>query len=215
MAILQKHSLYLNDFLKKSALIASLIFPMQLLHAKEAGSSADSIVSAKNGEVITTSKNQVRDWSEFFDESLDDLKEEKQIAKEEGKKAILVMFEMEECPFCARMKRTVINKTKVQDYYREHFRILMVDIEGDLELVDFNGKTTTQKDFSFKQNRVRATPVFQFYDLQGKPLKNGRLTGATRNAEEFLLLGQFIAEGHNQTMSFSKFKRKHKKQIKK
>ncbi len=199
----------------KPVLLVFLIINMQIFDAKESAGTMDETIVAKTAEKETPAKNEIREWSEFFDESLDDLKEEKQVAKEDNKKAILIMFEMEECPFCARMKRTVINKSRVQDYYRKNFRILSVDIEGDLELTDFKGKTTTQKDFAFKQNRVRATPVFQFYDLKGKPLKNGRLTGATRNAEEFLLLGQFIAEGHNQKMSFSKFKRKHKKQTKK
>jgi len=201
--------------LLKSILVLFLLINMQLFYAKEATSSTDKTVSTKTTGATANSKNEIREWSEFFDESLDDLKEEKQVAKEENKKAILIMFEMDECPFCARMKRTVINKAKVQDYYRKNFRILSVDTEGDLELTDFNGKTTTQKDFSLKQNRVRATPVFQFYDLKGKPLKNGRLTGVTRNAEEFLLLGKFIAEGHNKNMSFAKFKRAHKKQAKK
>lgn len=120
------------------------------------------------------------------------------------------MFEMDECPFCARMKRTVLNKSRVQDYFHERFRILSMDIEGDLELTNFKGKTTTQKNFSFKENRVRATPVFQFYDLKGKPLKNGRLTGVTRNADEFLLLGKYIVEGHHKKRSFSQYKRAQK-----
>ena len=153
----------------------------------------------------------IRDYSNFFDESLNDLQEEKEIAAEEGKKGILLMFEMDECPFCARMKKTVLNRGKVQDYYREHFRILTVDIEGDLELTDFEGKDTTQKTFSLEQFRVRATPVFQFLDLEGKPIKNGRLTGASKDADEFMMLGKYIVEGVNKKMPFIRYKRKQKK----
>ena len=193
--------------LLKFMLTLFVVMYMQAFHAKQAEDTVNKVVSANTTEVKSNSKNETREWSEFFDESLDDLKEEKQVAKEEGKKAILIMFEMDECPFCARMKRTVINKSIVQDYYKKNFRILSVDTEGDLELTDFKGKITTQKDFSLKQNRIRATPVFQFFDLKGKPLKNGRLTGVTRNADEFMLLGKFIAERHNEKMSFSKYKR--------
>lgn len=158
-----------------------------------------------------TPKTEIRDSASFFDESLNDLEEERNTAKEDGKKGLLLMFEMDECPFCARMKKNVLNRGHVQDYFREHFRILTVDIEGDLELTDFDGNDTTQKDFSLKQYRVRATPVFQFVDLDGKPIKNGRLTGATRDDKEFMMLGKYIIEGENDKMPFLRYKRKLKK----
>ena len=167
--------------------------------------------NAQVNENASAKQTEIRDYSTFFDESLNDMQEEKEIATEEGKKGILLMFEMDECPFCARMKKTVLNRGKVQDYYREHFRIITVDIEGDLELTDFAGKDTTQKDFSLEQFRVRATPVFQFLDLEGKPIKNGRLTGAAKDADEFMMLGKYIVEGANEKMPFIRYKRKQKK----
>jgi len=156
---------------------------------------------------LNTSIAETSDNESFFDETFNDLTEELATAKDEEKKAILLMFEMDECPFCHRMKQTILNQPEVLAYYREHFRIISVDIEGDLELVDFSGKTTTQKDFSLKQHRVRATPVFLFFDLEGKAMKNGRFTGASKDAEEFLQLGQFIVGGHHQKMPFIKYKR--------
>jgi len=173
--------------------------------------SSSFFLSAKENTSATAEKEtEIREVSTFFDETLNDMQEEKETAADEGKKGILLMFEMDECPFCARMKKTVLNRGKVQDYFREHFRILTVDIEGDLELTDFEGNDTTQKDFSLKQFRVRATPVFQFLDLEGKPIKNGRLTGATRDANEFMMLGQYIVEGENENIPFIRYKRKQK-----
>ena len=141
----------------------------------------------------------------FFDETWGDLRDELQQARDEGKKGILLFFELDECPFCHRMKRSVLNQPEVQEYFRKHFRIFIIDIEGDVEMVDFQGNTTTQKDFSFKANRVRATPVIAFYDLDGKEIM--RYTGATSGAEEFLWLGRFVAEGHYKDMRFTKYKR--------
>ena len=141
----------------------------------------------------------------FFDETWGDLQEELETARAEGKQAILIFFEMDECPFCHRMKRSVLNQPEVQAYFRKHFRIFTIDIEGDVEMTDFEGNPTTQKDFSFKANRVRATPVIAFYDLNGKPIM--RYTGATSGAQEFLWLGEFVAEGHYKTMRFTKYKR--------
>ncbi len=143
--------------------------------------------------------------SHFFDETWGDLQEEQATARTEGKQGILIFFELDECPFCHRMKRSVLNQPEVQDYFRKHFRIFTIDIEGDVEMVDFQGNATTQKDFAFKANRVRATPVMVFYDLDGKEVM--RYTGATSGVEEFLWLGEFIAEGHFKTMRFTKYKR--------
>ena len=72
-------------------------------------------------------------------------------------------------------------------------------------MTDFNGKLTTQKMFSEKDNRVRATPVFVFYDLEGKQIV--RYTGATSGIDEFLLLGEFVAQGIYKKMRFTKYKR--------
>lgn len=159
-------------------------------------------IAAVQGPMVQTVEAEA-----FFDENFNDLQQELEIAIEEGKSGLLIMFEMDECPFCQRMKRTVLNRSDVQAYFRRHFRIISVDTEGDVEMTDFDGNTTTEKVFSLKQYRVRATPVFLFINAEGKPVKNGRLTGATKSAEEFLLLGRFIVEGHNQRSSFGRFKR--------
>ena len=158
---------------------------------------------------------QLRDpESHFFDDSFGDLQEELATAKEQGKKAILIMFEMEECPFCRRMKAKVLNRDDVQEYFREHFLILTMDVEGDLEITDFQGNATTQKEFALKQYRVRATPVFQFVDLDGKPIKKARYTGATSDADEFMLLGKYVVEERYKETSFVRYKRQMKQEMK-
>lgn len=143
----------------------------------------------------------------FFNESFGDFSEELENARDSGKQGILVMFEMDECPFCHRMKTTILNQPDVQDYFREHFMIFPVDIEGDVEVVDFQGKTTTMKDFAFKQYRVRATPVFAFFDLDGKYIKRARFTGAAKDKEEFMLLGKYVVDGAYKQQSFTRYKR--------
>ena len=161
----------------------------------------------KATETTTTPEVEIREAAKFFDESFNNMKDELETAKTEGKKGVLMMFEMDECPFCQRMKSTVLNRSDIQDYYKENFRIVTVDIEGDVELTNFKGDATTQKDFSLKEFRVRATPVFQFIGLDGEPMKNGRLTGATKDADEFMLFGKYVVDTKNEETPFSKFKR--------
>ena len=150
---------------------------------------------------------QAADYQAFFDEGFGDFQEELETANDEGKKAVLLMFEMDECPFCHRMKRTVLNQPEVQEFFHEHFKIFTVDVEGDVEVVDFQGNTTAEKDMALKQFRVRATPVFQFVDLEGKPIKRGRYTGATSGPEEFMLFGQYMIEEKYTEMPFGRYKR--------
>lgn len=145
----------------------------------------------------------------FFDTTFGDFTEELEVAEEEGKKGILIFFEMEECPFCHRMKGSVLNQPDVIDYFKKHFRIFQVDIEGDIEMTDFDGNLTTQKDFAFKQHRVRATPVIAFFDLSGQRMT--RYTGATASKEEFLLLGEYVVDDHYKQTSFTRFKREMRK----
>ncbi len=141
----------------------------------------------------------------FFQPTFGDFQEELGEARADGKKAILLFFQMDDCPFCHRMKQQVLNQPEVQDYYREHFAIFSVDVEGDVEIIDFQGEPRREADFATRDFRVRATPVFQFFTLDGEPIT--RFTGATRDVREFLQLGQFVAEGHYEEMNFTRYKR--------
>ncbi len=145
----------------------------------------------------------------FFDSTFGDFSEELVTAKEQGKKGIMIFFEMDECPFCHWMKTHVLNQPNVQNYFKENFLIFAVDIEGDVEMTNFQGKSMTQKDFAFKENRVRATPVLAFFDLEGKRVM--RFTGRTSSADEFLLLGKFVVDKEYEKQKFSKYKRLNKK----
>lgn len=148
---------------------------------------------------------EVRDpQSHFFMPKLGDFKEELDVAKGEGKQGVLIMFEMEDCPFCHRMKTTVLNQARVQDWYRKRFLIYAMDVKGDTSMTDFKGRDTTEKAFAL-ESRARATPTFVFYDLEGNAVT--RFTGATQTAEDFLLLGQYVVDGVYKTMPFNVYKR--------
>ncbi len=141
----------------------------------------------------------------FFHVSFGDLQEELEIIQDEGKSALLVMFETKDCPWCVRMKHTVLNRQAVQDFYHENFRILSMDAEGDVLITDFDGNDITTREFSLKAMRVRATPVFAFFDDEGELI--ARYTGALKNAHDFLLLGRYVVDGHYRNTRFSKFRR--------
>lgn len=160
-----------------------------------------------------TDGSQTREAMEyFFHQSFNNLEEELEIAVEENKSGVFIMFSDKDCPWCLKMKTTIMNRVDVQDYYREHFRLLTIDIRGDTLMTDFDGNELYEKDFAFKQHRVRATPVFMFFDTTGK--KTMRLTGIVRNADEFLWLAEYVVDGDYQKTNFTKYKRERAKQEK-
>lgn len=145
----------------------------------------------------------------FFNQTLGDFSDELVQAKDAGKKGILIMFEQDGCPFCARMKATVLNQPEVQTFYRKYFAIFHVDINGDVEINDMKGKSMQEKDFAFKLYHVRATPTFIFYNLQGKAVT--RYTGPTSGVKEFMLLGQYVVDKRYFKESFTRYKLHDKK----
>lgn len=140
----------------------------------------------------------------FFDMKLGDFKSELATARQEGKAGIVIMFEQEDCPFCFRMKHTILNQSEVQDYFHSHFLIFLLDIRGSLPMEDFTGRETTEKAFSVER-RVYGTPVFDFFDLDGKLIT--RFPGTAKDVNEFLLLGKCVVEGACKTVSFNAYKR--------
>lgn len=142
----------------------------------------------------------------FFQDSFNDLQEEGEAARDQGLVGVLVMFETDFCPFCTRMKETVLNQKQVQDYYRAHFRILNLKAEGDGMVVGFDGAAHTETEFALKHNRIRATPTFLFFSYDGTVIT--RYTGSTRNLQEFIWLGEYVVEGHYAEETFSLYKRR-------
>lgn len=147
----------------------------------------------------------------FFDQTLGNFHDELATARAEGKKGIMLFFEQAECPFCHYMKQNVLNQPEVQAYYKKNFLIFSADINGDVDMADFSGKIMKQKDFAFKENRVRATPVIAFYDLNGKQVV--KYIGATNGVQEFMLLGKYAAGGMYRKTTFIKYKREQLKQL--
>lgn len=145
----------------------------------------------------------------FFNQTWGDYHEEVQKAKAEGKDGIMLFFEQAECPFCHYMKTNVLNQPKVQEYYRKHFLLFPVDIEGDVDVTDPHGKSMKEKDFAFKEQRVRATPVIAFFDLKGNRIY--RYIGRTNGVKEFMWLGHYIVDGAYKKMPFVIYKKAQRK----
>lgn len=139
----------------------------------------------------------------FFQPKFGDLRADLEMARAQGKKGIFLFFEMDDCPFCERMKTTILNQPDVQDAYRAQYLVYSIDVNGGTQMTDFQGTEQTEKAFAFG-HRVRATPTLLFFDLTGKLV--ARYTGPTKDKAEFLLLGKYVAEGAYASQPFTKYK---------
>ena len=142
-------------------------------------------------------------YTYFFNANTGDLKAELADAKSAGRKAVFLFFEQEGCPGCIHMKNHVLNRPEVQKFYRAHFMNFSVDIHGAVPITDFSGRALVEKSYA-QALKVKGTPTLAFYDLDGKEVV--RILGAVRGTEEFLLLGEFVANGDYKTRQFTEFK---------
>jgi len=152
---------------------------------------------------VSAGEPETRDAREFFfTQTFGDLPEEMQSAREQGKLGMLLFFEADACPYCQYMLRKVFNQKRVQDWYRERFVGIAVDIHGDVELKDFDGITLPSKIFS-DHRRIFLTPVISFLDLDGNEIY--RHLGMLKTADEFLLLGEYIESKRYYDTEFKAF----------
>lgn len=129
--------------------------------------------------------------AEFKIESIDnDFPYEIKEAAEQGK-SLVIMFHQAGCPYCDKMRARVFPVQKVDEFYSKHFVLIESNIRGDLPVVSPEGKEMTEKRFA-RGIRVRATPVFIFFDKEGKSVL--RVTGFL-DAEKFNKAGKYVLDG--------------------
>jgi hypothetical protein len=115
----------------------------------------------------------------WFNVSFLDLREDFNEAKAEGKR-FAVFFEQQGCIYCKRMHAEVLSRKYINDYVRENFRVLQLNLWGAREVTDFDGKRMTEKALAERWG-VIFTPTVVFFkdDLTGLDGKWGRPLEAT------------------------------------
>lgn len=97
----------------------------------------------------------------WFTQSFLDLREDHAEAKSEGRR-FAVIFEQRGCIYCARMHTEVLSERYVNDYVREAFSIVQLDLWGAREVTDFDGTRLTEKKLAERWG-IRVTPTIVFF----------------------------------------------------
>jgi len=133
--------------------------------------------------------------AEYRSESIDnDYQGEVQAAADEDKYLVL-FFHQAGCPYCDKMRARVHPEPAVMDYFSKHFVMMESNIKGNLDVVMPDGAPANEVEFA-RKIRVRATPVFIFYDKDGSAAL--RTTGYL-DEKQFLLAGKYVVDGVHKT----------------
>ncbi len=142
--------------------------------------------------LLAATAARAESWERLFPPTFGDLRAELNDAKAAGRKGLFVMYHFEECPYCRKMKAGVLARREVQDWYLREFGTIAIDTRGSQTITGFDGKQLPENEYA-RSLKINRTPTFEFYGLDGKLLY--RHAGAIYEADEFLLLGRYVASG--------------------
>ena len=131
----------------------------------------------------------------FFDLTFGDFQAELEAARSAGKLGVLLVFEAEDCPYCRKMRQQVLSRDDVQALFRKRFAIFAVDAFGGIPIKDFSGRETTERAYA-RELKVLGMPTFILFGSDGREF--ARLSGATKDAAEFMRFGGSLDRGQAQ-----------------
>jgi thioredoxin-related protein len=146
----------------------------------------------------------------WFLESLLDLPDDLREATEKGKR-LVIMWELKGCPYCKKIHEINLADPAIENFIKDRFEVLQLNIIGSREVTDFDGQRLPEKQFAQKYG-VRFTPTFQFFPqttdglAQRKPLERevARWQGYME-PKPFLSMFRFVDEKAYEKSSLTDF----------
>jgi thioredoxin-related protein len=118
----------------------------------------------------------------------------------EKKKRFAIMWELRGCPYCKETHLVNFAKPEIENFIKDRFEILQLNIIGSREVTDFDGEKLSEKRMAEKYG-VRFTPTFQFFPegVSGLAQKKPREREVARGQgylepQHFFALFRFVSE---------------------
>jgi thioredoxin-related protein len=156
---------------------------------------------ALGARVEGTGEFEIPAW---FKQSFLDLRDDVTEARKSGKR-LFVYFHQDGCPYCAELVNNNFSQKDIVDYTRKHFDAIEINMWGDREVTDIDGKTWSEKTFA-AHNKVWFTPTLLFFDEDGKVVL--RVNGYYP-PHQFLAALKYVAGKHDRTVSFRDYFARH------
>ena len=160
-----------------------------------AGSFALATGPARAAAIMTDDGFYREDWFlDSFLELADDLKSTAAAGKQ-----LAVIWEQAGCPYCRDTHLVNFAQKSIEDYVRDHFEVIELNLHGSRIVTDFDGEKLGEKQLAAKYG-VRGTPTIQFFpdseDLGRKAPRErevNRIQGYLA-PKDFLRMFAFVAE---------------------
>ena len=138
------------------------------------------------------------DWFKLSFLELDaDIKE----AKEQNKKGLIIYFGQKFCPYCKAHLTKNWGQNDIVDYTRKNFDVIAVNIKGQRQILDVDGKTYTEKRFSALK-KTNFTPSTLFYNTEAKEVL---LLRGYRPPYQFRAALEYVADEHYKKETFRNY----------
>jgi len=102
----------------------------------------------------------------WFKSSRLDLRADLLDVKAENKKFLILFMTQQDCGFCHLFLEKNWGDPEVIAYTKKHFEVLNVNVRGNRKLVDFYGKTYTEREYA-NAHGFEFTPTIVFIDVDG------------------------------------------------
>ncbi|MEJ2027785.1 MAG: thioredoxin fold domain-containing protein, partial [Limibacillus sp.] len=106
------------------------------------------------------------DQPAWFKQSFLDIREDIQEASEGGRRLVLYFYQ-DGCPYCKKLLEINFSQKDIVDKTRQGLDVIAINMWGDREVIDFDGRPTTEKNFA-ADLKVMFTPTLLFLDEQGQ-----------------------------------------------
>ncbi len=121
-------------------------------------------------------------------------------ARVSGHKGVAVLFEMEGCGECAKLRATTFKDSRLRETYEGSFVTVSLMADQPLPLLGFDRQPTPQTEFA-RAERVFALPTLVFYDLDGLPV--ARQLGSAGDAAQWIRLARYVRDKGYEEAPFS------------
>ena len=124
-----------------------------------------------------------------------------QESKEQNKKGLIIYFGQKYCPYCKAHIKNNWEQNDIVQYTQKNFDVVAVDVKGQRQIVDIDGKTYTEKTFSALK-KTNFTPSILFYNTLGQEVL--RLRGY-RPPYQFRAALEYVADAHYKRETFRNY----------
>lgn len=108
------------------------------------------------------------EYPAWFKESFLHLKDDIADATAANKR-LIVIFHQDNCPYCNALVERNLAQKDIEDLMRSRFEVVAINMWGDRELTNLDGRHMTEKDFAASL-KVQFTPTILFFDEAGKTI---------------------------------------------